>query len=675
MTQEEKQEIINAVLSAILTNSKTIEQLTPTESLSDDDAIEVSGGRRISYAAFLSAVQEGVQLMLDGYLTGEAAVAWFAALENNPANYVDAPNNPVQLHWRQSPIVLLDSMGEDLDCDDDFTAQVGDKWWDPTNSTTKNYIFLKTSTGQDGWPIGSGNANDVLYVNKRTGRMYLWDGTDMVELVGATGGGSNVYIDKSGPNYVDIIIDDNTPVIEVSTSSIVMSGDNKTATFTVSGHNLTAPIKINGGNAYFSKSPSSISPVGGIVEATTVTVTFGGSTDDTDDLIVSSVGATAQTIHVAYTAVAGPNFVVSPATLSFKAATNQTQTKQVAVQGSLLTDDVEVTAGGAFQVSLQSGSGFANSVTIPKASALAGITVYVRYTAGSSATTGTLTLTSDGAADKTVDLTGAVSTLTVSPSSLSLSTTANTPTTGEFTIQGSNLTNGVTLALTDTNSVFSLSKNSLTKAEAEGGETITVTYSPTAAGTHNASIAINWDGTTQTVSISGTAAQGLPAGYTEIPYIQGHAKALMTAASFTSQWELDVVCDSTPSTTQILACSNSAGGHYAGALTNGKFGVGAGAGQYVSAGVTTRTTVVITFSANGISLTAGGETVTRTGDAHPGYVLILGSNDNPKYLFEGKCYGIRCLNEDLGTFILCKNSNNQQGVYNTKQGVFFNLDA
>ena len=502
MTQEEKQEIINAVLSAIMTNSKTIEQLTPTESLSDDDAIEVSGGRRISYAAFLSAVQEGVQLMLDGYLTGEAAVAWFAALENNPANYVGASADPVQLHWRQSPIVLLDSMGEDLDGDDDFTAQVGDKWWDPSNDNSRNYIFLKTSTGQAGWPIGSGNVNGVLYVNKRTGRMYLWDGTDMVELVGATGGGGGNVTIEEGQDYIDITIDDNVPVIEVSTQSIVMSGQTKTATFTVSGHNLTAPIRINGGNAYFSKSPSSISPVGGIVEATTVTVTFGGSTDDTDDLIVSSVGATSKTVHVAYSAAEGPNIVVSPASLSFRAATGDSETKAVSVQGSLLDADVDVSASSPFAVSLD-GTTFSSSVTIPKATAMAGITVYVRYTAGSSASTGTLTLESTGATSKTVDLTGAVVSLTVSESSLSFSTTAGTPVTQTFTVQGANLTQDISISASGTG--FSVLPATIDKDDAGTAQTVTVTYNPSAAGNHTGTVTIQSSGLSQTIDLSGTA--------------------------------------------------------------------------------------------------------------------------------------------------------------------------
>lgn len=47
ISEEDKQNIISAVLSAIRTNSKTIEQLTPVTSLSDDDNIELSGGKRV----------------------------------------------------------------------------------------------------------------------------------------------------------------------------------------------------------------------------------------------------------------------------------------------------------------------------------------------------------------------------------------------------------------------------------------------------------------------------------------------------------------------------------------------------------------------------------------------------------------------------------------------------
>jgi hypothetical protein len=49
ITQDELQSIVNAVLSAIRTNSRTIDQLTPVTSLSDGDSFEINGGKRVTY--------------------------------------------------------------------------------------------------------------------------------------------------------------------------------------------------------------------------------------------------------------------------------------------------------------------------------------------------------------------------------------------------------------------------------------------------------------------------------------------------------------------------------------------------------------------------------------------------------------------------------------------------
>lgn len=43
------QEIVNAVLASLQTNSRTVEQLTRTKTLSDDSEIEVSGGRKVTF--------------------------------------------------------------------------------------------------------------------------------------------------------------------------------------------------------------------------------------------------------------------------------------------------------------------------------------------------------------------------------------------------------------------------------------------------------------------------------------------------------------------------------------------------------------------------------------------------------------------------------------------------
>ncbi|MEZ3465310.1 hypothetical protein [Muribaculum intestinale] len=49
ITQDEMQSIVSAVLSAIRTNSRTIDQLTPVTSLSDNDSFEINGGKRVTY--------------------------------------------------------------------------------------------------------------------------------------------------------------------------------------------------------------------------------------------------------------------------------------------------------------------------------------------------------------------------------------------------------------------------------------------------------------------------------------------------------------------------------------------------------------------------------------------------------------------------------------------------
>ena len=49
ITNDEKQTIINAVISAIRTNSQTIDQLSPVTSLAEDDSFEINGGKRVSY--------------------------------------------------------------------------------------------------------------------------------------------------------------------------------------------------------------------------------------------------------------------------------------------------------------------------------------------------------------------------------------------------------------------------------------------------------------------------------------------------------------------------------------------------------------------------------------------------------------------------------------------------
>lgn len=56
MTEAEENEIVQSVLEAIQTNSKTIDQLTAIEELKDGDYMEVNGGRRIAYKTLCNLV-------------------------------------------------------------------------------------------------------------------------------------------------------------------------------------------------------------------------------------------------------------------------------------------------------------------------------------------------------------------------------------------------------------------------------------------------------------------------------------------------------------------------------------------------------------------------------------------------------------------------------------------
>ena len=64
MTSEEKQEIVQEVLSAIRTNSVQITDLTEVQEIPTGGFIEISGGRRISANIFLSLIQTAIEVGL-----------------------------------------------------------------------------------------------------------------------------------------------------------------------------------------------------------------------------------------------------------------------------------------------------------------------------------------------------------------------------------------------------------------------------------------------------------------------------------------------------------------------------------------------------------------------------------------------------------------------------------
>ena len=163
----------------------------------------------------------------------------------------------------------------------------------------------------------------------------------------------------------------------------------------------------------------------------------------------------------------------------------------------------------------------------------------------------------------------ATPTLTVSPTSLSFSTTAGQTVSKTFTVTGSNLTGNVTLTKTDANSAYTISPTTISASAAASGATVTVTYKPTAAGTHTGSIAIASSGaTSKTVSLSGTASAAAITTYT--PVMSAANSSYVTSSSFRADWtdqtsstnvssytlQVNKQGSSTPTTTTLLGTIN-----------------------------------------------------------------------------------------------------------------------
>ena len=129
----------------------------------------------------------------------------------------------------------------------------------------------------------------------------------------------------------------------------------------------------------------------------------------------------------------------------------------------------------------------------------------------------------------------ATPTLTVSPSSLSFSTTAGQTVTKTFTVTGTNLTGNVTLTKTDANGVYTISPTTISASAAASGATVTVTYNPTAAGSHSGTIAVASSGATSVnVSLTGTAAAAALETYT--PVMSAANSSYITTNSFRANW-------------------------------------------------------------------------------------------------------------------------------------------
>ena len=185
---------------------------------------------------------------------------------------------------------------------------------------------------------------------------------------------------------------------------------------------------------------------------------------------------------------------------------NETVTKQLTVQGMLLTQNLSLAISGtnaAFFTVLPT--------TVTSSNALAGYTVTVSYKPTALGNhTATLTINStELATPTTVTLTGSCSASLVSPTTNELlfsSYSVAVKNEQTVLIKGTNLTSQVNLSLAGSNaSLFKLSSASLSASDANAGKNITLSYTPTTVGNHTATLVVtSSDFTTVNVPLVGT---------------------------------------------------------------------------------------------------------------------------------------------------------------------------
>lgn len=191
-----------------------------------------------------------------------------------------------------------------------------------------------------------------------------------------------------------------------------------------------------------------------------------------------------------------PTITVDPATVeAFTTEVGTPVTATVNVAGENLTGDITATVSGddAFTAVLENGV-----LTITYNPTVAG-----NHTA-------TLTLSSEGARNVTIDLSGtatapAVPTITVNPATLTINAALGETKTASFTVTGANLEDDIAIAASEG---FSVSPTTIAAADAATGATVTVTYvAPTTAETKTGTITLTSEGAeTKTVAITATAA-------------------------------------------------------------------------------------------------------------------------------------------------------------------------
>lgn len=318
--------------------------------------------------------------------------------------------------------------------------------------------------------------------------------------------GGCVRISGGGASPVSVTLNGSARELRVTKSSLdfgtIKKGKTETRKFTVYGGNLLGNVTLLSSKPeLFEVIPETITPA----EAKTgkeVTVIYKPTAGGTHSgkIIVSAEGVTNKEVAVSGKCA---EIKVNKTSLNFG-------TIEVGKDTTLTFNVIGANITGQISLLLEETISGQFSITSPANLKLpaSGGSVTVKYKPTEGGTHGgRIRISGEGADPVSVSLNGSVRELSVTKTSLDFGTIkkTDTPPKKKFTVYGKNLAGNVTL--TSTNSRFTVTPSTITPAEAKAGKEVTVTYTPTAGGTHRGYIIVKSSGVTpDSVSVTGKCA-------------------------------------------------------------------------------------------------------------------------------------------------------------------------
>lgn len=312
----------------------------------------------------------------------------------------------------------------------------------------------------------SGNVATTLYVRLQSGlavNSYTGDVT-----IASTGLTSKTVFLSGTVNTQS--------TVSISTASLsgfiypVGNGPSAVQSFSVSGSSLSENITVNAPEHY----EVSLSSGSGYASSVILTQNSGSVTltnvfvrlkaglplnSYNEEIFTTSAGSVKRSVSLNGAVAPQPNVVVNQSSLSgfnYVQGSGPSASQSFTVSGNSLTDNIVVNAPANYEVSVNATSGYASSVTLIQSDGtLDQTTVYVRLMVGlvNNGYSGDISITSTGASDKIVSLSGTVlpqPSITVSETTLSgfsYSQGSGPSASQSFTVSGSALTDNIVVSV------------------------------------------------------------------------------------------------------------------------------------------------------------------------------------------------------------------------------------